>query len=163
MSELRNYQGRVGQSGAQSATMIDEGLRSYNAEGLQPDGPRSPRSPVLLHTSTFMMATTNDPSAAAVQLGNGTMLTSLGAALYQSPLQWVVIFAPVALVFFMSFKIQSMSVSAAQTTFWVYAALMGLSLSSIFLIYTGASIVQNFLRDGCLLRRPVALWLHHQA
>ncbi|MCM2396367.1 Bax inhibitor-1/YccA family protein [Rhizobium sp. S95] len=143
MSELRNYQSRMGQSGAQSATMIDEGLRSYMlkvynlmALGLAITG--------IAAYVTFMMATTTDPSAAAVQLGNGTMLTSLGAALYQSPLQWVVIFAPVALVFFMSFKIQSMSVSAAQTTFWVYAALMGLSLSSIFLIYTGASIVQTF-------------------
>src|SRR5690606_14205460 len=47
-------------------------------------------------------------------------------------------------VFFMSFRIHTMSVPAAQTTFWVYAGLMGLSLSSIFLVYTGASITQTF-------------------
>src|SRR5690606_16773030 len=52
--------------------------------------------------------------------------------------------APLALVFFLSFRIHTMSVSAAQTTFWIYAGLMGLSLSSIFLIYTGASIAQTF-------------------
>ena len=56
----------------------------------------------------------------------------------------VVMLAPLGLVFFMSFRINSMSVSAAQTTFWIYAALMGLSLSSIFVIYTGQSIVQTF-------------------
>jgi FtsH-binding integral membrane protein len=48
------------------------------------------------------------------------------------------------LVFFLSFRINTMSVSAAQATFWAYAALVGLSLSSIFLIYTGQSVVQTF-------------------
>jgi len=143
MSELRNYQSRPGQTGAQSATMIDEGLRAYMlkvynlmALGLAITG--------IAAFVTFIVATTTDPSTAVAQLGNGVMLTGVGAALYQSPLQWVVMLAPVGLVFFMSFKIHTMSVSAAQTTFWVYAALMGLSLSSIFLVYTGASIVQTF-------------------
>jgi FtsH-binding integral membrane protein len=71
-------------------------------------------------------------------------LTAFGAAIYTSPLKWVVIFAPLALVFLQSIRINSMSVSAAQTTFAVYAALVGLSLSSIFLIYTGQSVVQTF-------------------
>ncbi|WP_287198767.1 Bax inhibitor-1/YccA family protein, partial [Mesorhizobium sp.] len=61
-----------------------------------------------------------------------------------SPLKWLVIFAPLAAVLFLSFRVQSMSVSAAQTTFWVYAGLVGLSLSSIFLVYTTASISQTF-------------------
>jgi len=56
----------------------------------------------------------------------------------------VVILAPLALVFFLSFRINTMTVAAAQTTFAVYAALVGLSLSSIFLIYTGQSVVQTF-------------------
>eukprot|EP01133_Synstelium_polycarpum_P029686 gene29686-36455_t len=72
------------------------------------------------------------------------MLTSLGVALYGSPLRWVVMLAPLAAVFFLSFRIEKMSVSAAQTTFWVYAALVGVSLSSIFLVYTSGSIVQTF-------------------
>src|SRR5690606_17858646 len=67
-----------------------------------------------------------------------------GQAIYLSPLKWVVVLAPLALVFFMSFRIEKMSVSAAQTTFWVYAALMGLSLSTIFIVYTGESIVRTF-------------------
>ncbi|MDA4631906.1 Bax inhibitor-1 family protein, partial [Escherichia coli] len=90
------------------------------------------------------LATTNDASLAVAQLPNGKMLTSLGVALYGSPLRWVVMLAPLAAVFFLSFRIEKMSVSAAQTTFWVYAALVGVSLSSIFLVYTSGSIVQTF-------------------
>jgi FtsH-binding integral membrane protein len=52
--------------------------------------------------------------------------------------------APLGLVFFLSYRIGKMTVSAAQTTFAVYAALVGLSLSTIFLIYTGQSVVQTF-------------------
>ena len=86
----------------------------------------------------MMLATTNDPATAVATLGNGKMLTSLGVALYGSPLQWVVMLAPLGMVFFLSARIHTMSVSAAQTAFWVFAGLMGLSLSSIFLVYTGA-------------------------
>ena len=50
--------------------------------------------------------------------------------------------APLAVVFYMSFGIAKMSAAKAQTTFWVFAALMGASLSSIFLMYTGASILE---------------------
>ena len=53
--------------------------------------------------------------------------------------------APLAVVFYMSFGIAKMSAAKAQTTFWIFAALMGLFLlSSIFLIYTGASITRVF-------------------
>ncbi len=55
-----------------------------------------------------------------------------------------------------------MSVAAAQTAFWVFAALMGLSLSSIFLVYTGAEHRADVLHHGRLLRRAVALRLHHE-
>ena len=64
--------------------------------------------------------------------------------LFNSPLKWVVMLAPLAMVFFLSFRINSMSVGAAQLTFWIYAALMGLSLSSIFLVFTAQSITQTF-------------------
>jgi FtsH-binding integral membrane protein len=77
-------------------------------------------------------------------LGNGEYLTSFGYALFVSPLKWVVIFAPLALVFFLSFRIQHLSVGAAQTTFWIYAAAVGLSLATIFLVYTAQSITQVF-------------------
>ncbi|WP_313616626.1 Bax inhibitor-1/YccA family protein [Agrobacterium sp.] len=143
MADFNNYQNRMAQTRGQTDAMIDEGLRSYMvkvynlmAVGLAITG--------IAAYFTFAMATTTDPSAAVAQLGNGTMLTALGAALYGSPLRWVVMLAPLGMVFFLSFRVHKMSVAAAQTTFWVYAALMGLSLSSIFVVYTGQSIVQTF-------------------
>ena len=72
------------------------------------------------------------------------MLTNVGYALFVSPLKWAVILAPLALVFFLSFRIQNMRPATAQITFWIYAALVGVSLGSIFLIYTHTSIVRVF-------------------
>ena len=142
MADLRNYQMRAG-AGTRVDTGIDEGLRAYMlkvynlmALGLAITG--------LAALGTMMLATTNDPAAAAATLGNGKMLTSLGLALYGSPLKWVVMLAPLGMVFFLSARIHTLSVSAAQTMFWVFAGLMGLSMSSIFLVYTSASIVQTF-------------------
>jgi FtsH-binding integral membrane protein len=76
---------------------------------------------------------------------NGQLvMTSLGMALFGSPLIWVLMLAPLGLVFFLSFRINKMSVSAAQTTFWVYASLLGISLATIFVTYTMTSITQVF-------------------
>ncbi|PZN53760.1 MAG: hypothetical protein DIU65_08290 [Proteobacteria bacterium] len=142
MSDFRNYQTRAVPVGHADAS-IDAGLRAYMIQvynlmglGLLITG--------LAAIGTVMLATTSDPAAAVATLPNGEMLTSFGYAVFASPLRWVVILAPLAAVFFLSFRVQSMSVSAAQTTFWVYAALVGLSLSSIFLVYTTASISQTF-------------------
>ena len=76
--------------------------------------------------------------------GSIVRLTSIGNALYNSALMWIVMLAPLGVVFYMSFGIRKMSVAKAQGTFWVFAALMGASLSSIFLVYTGASITRVF-------------------
>ncbi len=128
MADLRNYQTRMSPAGAQAGAVIDEGLRAYMlkvynlmALGLAITG--------VAAYGTYALAASNPAFAQLI---------------YASPLKWVVMLAPLALVFFLSFRINSMSVSAAQTTFWVYAALMGLSLSSIFLVFTGQSIVQTF-------------------
>ena len=61
-----------------------------------------------------------------------------------SGLKWLVMLAPLGIVFYMSFGINKMSAAKAQTTFWIFAALMGLSLSSILLVYTGMSITRVF-------------------
>ncbi|HMM15890.1 MAG TPA: Bax inhibitor-1/YccA family protein [Parvibaculum sp.] len=83
--------------------------------------------------------------AAVQQTVDGALtLSPFGVALYTSALKWVVLFAPLGLVFFLSARIGRMSVSAAQISFWVFAGLMGLSLSSAFLVYTGTSITQTF-------------------
>lgn len=131
MADLRNYQTRTAQTGAQAGAVIDEGLRTYMLK--------------VYNLMALGLAITGIAAYAAFQFAFADgQLTAFGQAIYVSPLKWVVMFAPLALVFYMSFRINSMSVSAAQTTFWIYAGLMGLSLSSIFLIYTGQSIVQTF-------------------
>ncbi|WP_299944312.1 Bax inhibitor-1/YccA family protein [uncultured Ruegeria sp.] len=91
------------------------------------------------------LATTSDPSAAAAQMSNGTMLTGLGASLFSSPLRWVIMFAPLLFVFGFSAGINRMSAAAAQLVFYVFAAVMGVSISWIFLVFTGQSIIQVFL------------------
>ena len=73
---------------------------------------------------------------------------SLQMAIWGSPLRYVAIFAPLGVVLFFSFRIQKMSFGAAQLTYWIYAALMGLSLSFIFLAYTGTSIYRVFFITG---------------
>ncbi len=74
----------------------------------------------------------------------GIILKPLGQAIYNSGLKWVVMLAPLGVVFYMSFGINKMSAAKAQTTFWVFAALMGLSLSSLLLYYTGISVTRVF-------------------
>ena len=91
----------------------------------------------------YMLSVTNDPALAVVKI-RSLMLTNVGYALFVSPLKWAVILAPQALVFVLSFRIQNMRPATAQLTFWIYAALVGVSLGSIFLVYTHTSIVRVF-------------------
>ena len=128
---------------AGSALAIDEGLRSYMLRvynymgvGLVVTG--------LAAWFAAAAAITTDPNAAVGQLANGQLVTQWGALLYASPLQWVVMLAPLAFVLVLSFGINKLSVGAAQATFWAFAAIMGVSLSSIFLVYTDASIAKVF-------------------
>ena len=78
------------------------------------------------------------------QTAGGLQLTAFGSFIFASAFKWVVIFAPLALVFFISARINSMSLGTAQLTFWAFAALMGASISSIFLVYAGESIARVF-------------------
>jgi FtsH-binding integral membrane protein len=131
MADFNNYQNRTAQARAQSGAMIDEGLRTYMLK--------------VYNLMALGLAITGVAAFLTWQMAvSDGQLTPFGQLLYTSPLRWVVMLAPLAVVFFLSFRINSMSVAAAQATFWGYAALMGLSLSSIFLIFTGQSIVQTF-------------------
>ena len=86
---------------------------------------------------TFQMATA---TTATGQLA----LTPLGQTLFNSPLKWVVILAPLALVFFISFRIDRLQVGTAMTLFLAFATLLGISLATIFIAYTGTSITRVF-------------------
>ena len=117
--------------------VIDQGLRAYMlkvynymASGVFLTG--------IISLFLFKLSVVMSPDGAI------TGLTSIGNALYNSALMWIVMLAPLGVVFYMSFGIRKMSVSKAQTTFWIFAALMGASLASIFLVYTGASITRVF-------------------
>jgi FtsH-binding integral membrane protein len=65
-------------------------------------------------------------------------------AVYGSPLKWVVMLAPLGFVIFLSARIHKMAGSTAQISFWVFAGVMGLSLASIFIAYTGESVAKVF-------------------
>src|SRR5947207_4086854 len=131
-----------GQTAAPTTVAVDEGLRAYMLRvynymvlGLAITG--------LAALGVYTLSVTTDPSLAVVKVRN-IMLTQVGYTLFVSPLKWAVIFAPLALVFFLSFRIQNMRPATAQLTYWIYAALVGVSLGSIFLIYTHTSIVRVF-------------------
>ena len=148
MAEIDNRYARM-RPGARTDVAVDEGLRAYMlrvynymAGGVFLTG--------IVAYLAFTQAVTLDPALAAKTAGGvallkrGMYLTPFGMALFVSPLKWLVMLAPLGFVFFLSFRIYQMSVSAAQWTFWLFAAVMGLSLSTIFLVFTGQSITQVF-------------------
>ena len=131
MADYRNDMARFGTTASRADADIDQGLRAY-----------------MLRVYNYMaiaLAVTGIAALATYNMAvSGGQLTPFGVAIYTSALKWVVMLAPLALVFFLSFRIQSMSVGAAQATFWIYSALVGVSLSTIFLVYTATSITQTF-------------------
>jgi len=142
MSDFDRNAARWGQGVQAGRAEIDQGLRSYMLGvynnmviGLALTG--------LVAYGTNMLTTTTDPPQAVARVGH-ILLTSFGEALYLSPLRWLVIFAPLLFVLFFSFRINQMAASTARALFFVFSASMGLSLSILVLIYTGASIANAF-------------------
>ena len=116
---------------------IDEGLRAYMLK-------------VYNYMTTALLLTGLIAyffGKASIVTGNEGQIigfTSIGTLLFGSPLKWVVMLAPLGFVFYLSARINKMSISAAQITFWMFASIMGLSLASIFIQFTGASIARVF-------------------
>jgi uncharacterized protein len=106
-----------------TAADVDVGLREY-----------------MLRVYNFM--------AGGLAVTGAVAYLSVATGFYQAiagtPLIWLVLLAPLAAVLFLSFRIERMSVGAAQATFWGYAAIMGLSLAGIFLVFTSTSIARVF-------------------
>ena len=117
-----------------SEAIIDQGLRAYMLKVY------NYMASALVLTGFVALLT----AKFAVQSFEPLMFSDLGKTLYQSGLAWIVMLAPLGVVVYMSFGIAKMSASKAQTVFWIFAALMGLSLSSIFIVYTEASITRVF-------------------
>lgn len=74
---------------------------------------------------------------------------ALFSVLVGSPLLWLFMFAPLGIVFYLSFAAHRISASTAQLLFWVYAGLMGVSLASICVLFTGESIARVFFITAC--------------
>ena len=96
-------------------------------------------------------------SAAVTQVGGSLELTQFGHIIFQSPLMWVLVLAPLGLVFALSFGINRLSAPTALMLFFVYAGLLGLSLASIFLVYTGESITRVFFISAATFG-AMSLW-----
>ena len=103
---------------------VDQGLRAY-----------------MIQVFNYMAIGLGITGIVAFALSNSPQLM---AAIWGTGLHWVVMLAPLAMVFFLSFKINTLSFATAQLLFFVYAGMMGLSLSSIFLVFTGQSITRVF-------------------
>ncbi len=82
---------------------------------------------------------------------------ALAAAIFGTPLKWVAIFAPLAFIFFFSFRIEKMTTAGARMAFWAFSAVMGVSMASLFLVFTGASIAQAFF-SAAVMFLAMALW-----
>jgi uncharacterized protein len=131
-----SFPSRIALSEARPQVEADQGLRAfmlgvYNnmVLGLAISG--------LVAFGTNMLAVTQNAAGRIA-------LTPLGQALYVSPLKWVVMLAPLAFIFFFSFHMDRMSAAAARTTFLAFAAVMGLSLSTLLVVFKLGSIVQVF-------------------
>ena len=111
-------------AGHMDRALFDEGLRQhmlrvYNYMGL---------GLVMTGLVAFIVGTT----------------PALYVPIFSTPLKWVVMLAPIGFVLFFSFRLHSMSAAGAQALFWSFCAVMGLSLASVFLVFTGTSIARTF-------------------
>ena len=107
----------------------DAGLRSY-----------------MLKVYNYMASGVLLTGVVALLFANSSLINLVANPATGQPtlLFWVVLFAPLAIVFGLSFGINRISASTAQTLFWAYAALIGVQFSTLFLVYTGVSIAQTF-------------------
>ena len=113
---------------------FDEGLRSYILKIY------NYMSLALLLTGVFAFGTLNFPPLMNLMYNIGPNGEFMGSSM----LGMIITFAPLGIAIFFFMGIGSMSVNKAQTLFWVYAAVMGMSLSSLGLVYTGQSLARTF-------------------
>lgn len=116
---------------------IDQGLRSY-----------------MLGIYNYMALGLSLTGIVAYMLGQNTELMKV---IFGSPLAFVVLLAPLGVALFMQFRLNKISASTAQLLFWVFAGLMGVSLSVIFTIYTGTSIARTFFVTASMFG-TMSLW-----
>jgi FtsH-binding integral membrane protein len=127
MAQLQNEMARSG-TVVRPGAKVDEGLRAY-----------------MLRVYNYMAGGVALTGLVAYFTAQAAMSNpAIAQAMYGTPLKYVIMFAPLAFVFYLSFRVYKMSPAAAQIAFWLFAGVMGLSLASIFLVFTGQSITQVF-------------------
>jgi len=124
MSIFSNSRQNYYSSSISSSATRDVGLRDY-----------------MLKVYNFMAIALAISGATAFLVASSPQLMNL---IFGTPLRWIAILAPIAFVFFFSFKLQSISASTAKNYLWAYSALMGVSLASLLIVYTGASVARVF-------------------
>lgn len=120
---MADYQTAIRREGALGAA-IDEGLRAYMTK-------------VYGLMAVAMVIT----GVVAFVVGNSPAML---AAIFGTPLKWVAMLAPLGMVFLFAATVHKMSAATAQIVFWAFAAVMGVSISFIFAVYTGMSIATTF-------------------
>lgn len=124
---------KVQRTGATRAIAYDAGLRAYMLKIYN-----YMASGLILTGIVALFAAQSEAVLSAMYEIQGNAIVGI------KPLAWIVMFAPLGLVMFLSFGLRNMSLVAAQISYWLYAAVMGLSLSTIFLTFTGESITRVF-------------------
>ncbi|MCX7281075.1 MAG: Bax inhibitor-1/YccA family protein [Alphaproteobacteria bacterium] len=133
---MADFDNRIVHGATTVADTIDTGLRAH-----------------MLRVYNYMVGALALTGGVAYLVANTPALLNLfyhqvatanGVGISPTILGYIVMFAPLALVFFLSFRIMQMSQAAAQATFWAYAAMVGASLASILIVYTGASVAMTF-------------------
>jgi FtsH-binding integral membrane protein len=131
---MADYNNPVARGQTAAAGAIDAGLRAY-----------------MLRVYNYMLVGLTLTGATAWMTANVPQIRDLffqvdpaTGRIGASILGWVALIAPLGLVMFLSFRINKMSLQTAQTTFWIYAGLVGIGLAPILLIYTGASVAEVF-------------------
>ena len=122
---------------ADRTAAVDAGLRAYMLRVYNYMAAAVALTGVVAY-ATFNAAVVTDAS------GKITALTPFGQTIFSGPLSIVLLLGTLGLVFFISFRINRLQYTTAMTLFMVYAALLGVTLSSVFLAYTGASITRVF-------------------
>jgi hypothetical protein len=132
---MANFDPRYVTPATTTAGTLDAGLRAY-----------------MLRVYNYMLVGLGLTGLVAWLTANTPLLglfyrqaqTANGVAIQPNILGWIAIFAPLGMVLLLSFRLQKMSFAAAQATFWVYAAVMGISFTTILIAYTGTSIAMTF-------------------
>ena len=132
---MADFDNRLVRGAASGVASVDAGLRAY-----------------MLRVYNYMLVGLGLTGAVAWLTANTPLVgvfynqvqTVNGIAIQPNILGWIAMFAPLGMVLFLSFGMQKMSFATAQMTFWAYAAVMGISLSTILFLYTGTSIALTF-------------------